>query len=281
MRFQVLFRREMRDTVLSRRFLIYLVLFFLPVALFSWFYKVIYDDPTMLVRISAFYPEPITILTPTFAMMFFVCAIVGMAVTLIAIIHSGDFIAGEQARGTLLLLSSKPLYRWEIIVAKYLSFLASFIPLMFLSLLSIHFMIPAIGIGEVPGKTFLGYFVFMLATGIVYTSISTLFSSMTKDKLKAILAALIFMMLLFTFDFIMAYLPEKTADLLSNFSLSHHANTISSYVSDGSAALRMMHTAVNGTFGNFLWSSTGIIILTVMPLVASMIILERRDIHGR
>lgn len=277
----MIFRRELRDTVFSRRFQIYILLFFLPVVLFSWFYKVISDDPTMLIRISALYPEPLTSLAPTIAMMFFVCTIAGMAVTLVAIIHAGDFIAGEQSRGTLLLLSSKPIRRWEILLAKYLSFLAAFIPLLFLSLLSIYYVIPALGLGWVPSKTFLGYFSLMLAMGTVYASISTLFSSMTNDKLKAILGALIFMMIWFTFDFIMVYLPDKTADFLGTFSVSYHANTISNYISGGGATLRMMHVAVDNSFQTFIRSSVILTLFTVVPLLAAIKILANKDIHGR
>ena len=126
----VIIKREVRDTVLSRRYLIYLSLIFIPVGLLAWLVRVLYSNPSALARVGAAYPEPIMAVTSVIALMLFVCGFVTFP-ALISIIHAGNFIAGDQEKGVLLLLASKPLQRWKILTAKYLSFLIAFVPLIF------------------------------------------------------------------------------------------------------------------------------------------------------
>lgn len=281
MRLWVIFKREVRDNVFSKRLLIYFVLLFLPVVFGAWLSYVLHEDPTPLIQMSAMFPEPITEMTPAFSMLFFAHTSI-LSVTLFAIIHTSDFIAGEQSRGTLLLLSSKPLHRWEIILGKYLAFLVVFVPLLGLSAGSMSFSISAIGIGQVPTRIVLAGFVSLLALGLVYASISTLFSSMTKRKLTATLAAFIFMVVWFTLDTIIIYVPEKIADVLVMFSLSDYTGKILGYISGEEKMLSFVHRLITEvSFTDFLWSSIAIIVLTVIPVMVSMIILEKRDIHGR
>lgn len=281
----VIFRRELRDFTLaerffSKRFLAYLALLFLPVGLMAGFSYVAYTNPSVLAKISAFYPEPIAAFTPTIALMLYVCAAAGIVVTLIAIIHAGNFIAGEQARGTLLLLSSKPVRRWEIIIGKYLGFLTAFLPLISLAFGVMYLVIAAMGIGFASGTVFVGYLIYLLILGLVYTSLSTLFSSVTKNSLQAILGAFIFMVVWFTIDFILVYLPEKIMHAAKWFSLSFHINTISGYISGGEAILRMAHPAGTG-FETFSLSLTFVILLILAPVLISIFMLGRRDIHER
>ena len=279
MALQAIFKREVRDTALSRRYLIYIGLMFIPVPIMAWLAHVLYQNPAGLARLSAAFPEPITAVTPVIAMMFFVCAALTFPI-LISIIHAGNFVAGDQARGILLPLVAKPLHRWNIIIGKYLSFLVAFIPLILASLGLMYLLIQVIGIGQVPGEAFWGFSAFILALMLVYTAFATLFSSMTRRPLQAILATLILFMVWTTFDFIMVYLPENIADILSMFSLSYHANTVSAYISGGDAVLRMMHVvgAVVSS-ADFLRSLAAIVALTVVPLAISMVVLHKRDIH--
>ena len=275
----VIFKREVRDTVLSRRYLIYLALMFIPVGLLTWLVRVLYDNPAILARVSAAYPEPIIAVTAVIALMFFVCGFV-MFPALISIIHAGNFIAGDQAGGMLLLLASKPLQRWKIIAAKYLSFLAVFVPLILASLGLMYLLIGVIGIGQAPGGVFWGFFVWILTIVIVYTSIATLFSSMTRRPLEAILATLILFMLWFTLDFIIVYLPQNIADILSRFTLSYYTQTFSAYISGGEAISLMMYNVGAVSSADFWRSLAVIITLITILVVVSMVVLHKRDIHA-
>ncbi len=281
MALRVIVKREVRDTVLSRRYLIYIAMMFIPVAIMGWLSRVLYDNPSVLARVSAAYPEPITAVTSTIAMMFLVCGTI-MFPTLITIVHAGNFIAGDQEKGMLLLLASKPIKRWQIIVGKYLAFLIVFIPLVVVSLGAMYVIVDLVGIGRVPGQVFTGFLVFTLGVVVVYTSFATLLSSVTNRPMEAILGALILFVVWFTFDFIMVYLPTNIADVLSIFSLSYHANTASAFVSGGEATLRMMHVVGRViSSADFLRSLSAVLALAVIPVAISLVALQRRDIHAR
>ncbi len=279
MALSVIIKREVRDTVLSRRYLIYVALMFIPVGLMAWLVRVMYDSPELLARVGAAYPEPIIAVTAVLALMFFVCGFVTFP-ALISIIHAGNFIAGDQEKGVLLLLVSKPLQRWKIIAGKYLSFLVVFVPLILASLGLMYLLTWVIGIGQAPGGAFWGFFVWILTIVIVYTSIATLFSSMTRRPMEAILATLILFMVWITVDFIMVYLPKNIADVLSLFTISYYAQTFSSYISGGEAISLMMYNPGVVASADF-WRALAVIVTLIVTLVvSSMVILHKRDIHA-
>lgn len=280
MGFRAIIKREVRDTVLSRRYLIYVALMFIPVGLMAWLVRVLSDNPEMLARVSAAYPEPVIRVTAVIALMFFVCGFVTFP-ALISIIHAGNFIAGDQEKGVLLLLASKPLQRWKIIAAKYLSFLVAFVPLILASLGLMYLLIGVIGIGQAPGGVFWGFFAWILTLVIVYTSIATLFSSMTRRPMEAILATLILFMVWITVDFIIVYLPTNIADVLSQFTLSYYTQTFSSYISGGEAVSLMMYNVGVVSSADFWRSLAVIAALIVILVVSSMVVLHKRDIYAR
>ncbi len=279
MALSVIIKREVRDTVLSRRYLIYIALMFIPVGLMAWLVRVMYDSPELLARVGAAYPTPILAVTAVLALMFFVCGFVTFP-ALISIIHAGNFVASDQEKGVLLLLASKPIQRWKIIADKYLSFLVAFVPLILASLGLMYLLIWAMGIGQASGGAFWGFFVWILTLVIVYTSIATLFSSMTRRPMEAILATLILFMVWITVDFIMVYLPTNIADVLSLFTISYHAQTFSSYISGGEAISLMMYNPGTVTSADF-WRALAVIVTIIVALVvASMVILHKRDIYA-
>ena len=278
MAFQVIFRRELRDTVLSRRFLIYLALILLPVVVGAGFSYAVHRDPSTLTTMTSMLPEPITQVTPAICMMIYM-DIATLSVVLVAILHSADFIAGEQARGTLQLLVSKPVRRWQIILGKYSSFLVIFIPLIFASVALMSLSLPLMGIGPVSLNVFLGYFAYLFAMGIVYISLATLFSAIARRTLTAVLATFILMIVWIMFDFIIIYLPESIANVLNNFSLSFYANNILGYISGGTAALFVVGGVPSQVLLSDYLQSWGVIFaLLVLPVIVAMLVLQQRDI---
>ncbi len=276
----VIIKREVRDTIFSKRYLIYLSLMFIPVGLVAWLVRVLYDNPSALARVGAAYPEPIIAVTPVIALMLFVCSFVTFP-ALISIIHAGNFIAGDQEKGVLLLLASKPLKRWKIIAAKYLSFLVTFVPLILASLGLMYLLTWVTGIGRAQGEVFWGFFVWILTLVIVYTSIATLFSSMMRRPMEAILATLIIFMVWITVDFIMVYLPANIADVLSLFTVSYYAQTFSSYISGGRAISLMMYNPGIVSTADF-WRALAVIVTLIAALVvSSMVVLQKKDIYAR
>ncbi|MFX0082076.1 MAG: ABC transporter permease subunit [Candidatus Hodarchaeota archaeon] len=277
-----IFIRETRDTILSKRFLLYLTLLFLPLIMNVWFSWMMYKDPSIIQEMTSFLPDPILIVNPMICMMSYL-DMATFSIALIAVLHSSDFIAGEQSRGMLTLLVSKPLHRWELIVGKYFSFMIVFLPLLTLNILLMAVSINIIGIGTVEGDLVGGYTFAVLFYGIVFTSIGTLFSVLSKRPSVASLGTMIFLILWMIFDFMNIYLPQTTADLLNTFSLSHYINKVLGFISNGKAGIFVTGGILEDpSIEIFITSLFAIlVILTLIPVLLSVIILQKKDIKNR
>jgi ABC-type transport system involved in multi-copper enzyme maturation permease subunit len=143
--------------------------------------------------------------------------------------------------------------------------------------------IDIIGIGTVKLGVLGGYIFAVLFYGIVFTSIATLFSVLSKKPAVASLGAMIFLILWMIFDFMNIYLPQTTADLLNTFSLSHYINKVLGFISNGQAGIFVTGGILEKpTIEIFLISLFAIlVILSLIPLLFSIIILEQKDIKNR
>lgn len=282
MALEVILNREIRDTILSKRFIIYLVLLLSPVVLNIWFSWMMYEDPSILEQMTAMFPEPLTKVNPTICLMSFI-DITTFPIALVAVLHSSDFIAGEKERGTLTLLISKPLRRWEIIIGKLVSFMVIFLPLLTLNFLVMTLSIIIIGIGIADFSIVAGYLAVILSYAIVYTSIAVLFSVLSKKSSMASLGTIIFLILWIILDFLTIYLPKNTADVLNNVSLSHHINIVLGYISGGKAGIFVKGgIPKDPNIGEFIYSfSVIVVILSILPILLSILIFERKDIQNR
>lgn len=282
MRLKVIFRRETRDTILSRKFLIYLILLFLPLGMNIWFSWRMYEDPSILARMTFMLPEPIQEVTPAICMMSYL-DMTTFPIALVAVLHASDFIAGEKERGMLSLLVSKPLPRWELILGKFFSFVVILLPLLTLNLLLMAFSIDRIGIGMMENDVLVGYLLAMFFYGIVYTSITTLFSAVTKKASVASLSTIVFLILWMILDFMITYLPQSTREVLNLFSLSHYINIALGFISDGNAALFVKGgVPEDPTVGTFISSLFTLLLpLTFLPLFLSLVIFQRKDVQSQ
>jgi len=281
-RLAILMRRELRERVLSKHFLIYLLLLLAPAGAGGWFSYALHQDPSALIKITELLPSgPITKVTASVCMMIY-ADILMIPMILTAVLQGGDSIAGEQSRGTLRLLISKPIHRWEIMLAKYVSFLIIFTPLTAASTLIMSLFVTAMGIGRVGTDLFLGYLTFFIVIEMVYVSIATLFSSCTRRPLTAVAAALVFVVLWMMLDLVIPYMPQETAEALKVLSPTNYTNGILSYLSQGKALPSIMggfKATVSST--EFLRSLAVVTALILVPLSLSLIALETRDIHGQ
>lgn len=183
MHLPIILYQEAINYLCSRRFIFSMLLIFLPVVIGVWFSHMMYHNPSIIVKMTGGW---ITQATPKICMMVYL-DVAPLPIALAAIINASDFIAGERARGTLQLLVSKPLGRWEIAMGKYLSFLFIFVVLIFLKLSIFNIALRFLGIGLVENKVFLSYLIALAFIGIVYTSISTLSSTLMRSTLAVIL----------------------------------------------------------------------------------------------
>lgn len=269
-----IFCQETFNYLFSRRFILSLLLIFLPAACGIWFSNMMYHNPSIIFKMTGGW---ITQVTPKVCLMVYL-DVAPLPIALTAIINASDFIAGERKRGMLQLLVSKPLGRSEIIMGKYLSFLSIFLVLIFLKLAIFNTALKFLGIGLVENRVFLSYVTALVLTGIVYTSISTLFSTLMDNTLAAILAGFLLLIAWYIFDWMIMYLPLSVSNVLEKFSLSYYINNIIGYISNGEAALFLGGFSSKVSSDLFFKSLMVILGLILVPVVASIIILQRKDI---
>ena len=272
----VIFYQETINYLSSRRFIFSLLLIFLPAVAGIWFSNMMYHNPSIIDRMTGGW---ITEVSPKICMMAYL-DVASLPIALVAIINASDFIAGEKQRGMLQLLVSKPLHHWEIVVGKYLSFSLVFLILIFLELNIFNIALKSLGIGLVENRVLLSYILVLILIGIVYTSISTLFSTMMRSTLAVILTGFLLLITWYVFDWMILYLPLSTSDVLENFSLLYHIDNIIGYTSIREAPLLLRGgVSFEVSLDLFLKSVVVILgILSLLPIILSIIILQRRDI---
>ncbi len=272
----IILYQETLNYLFSRRFIFSLLLIFLPAAIGIWFSSMMYRYPSIIARMTGGW---ITGVTPKTCMMVYLDVAV-LPVALTAIINASDFIAGERTRGMLQLLASKPLERWEIVAGKYLSFMGIFLALIFLKLSIFNVALKLLGIGLLENRTFLSYVLVLVLTGIVYTSITTLSSTLMRSTLAAILAGFLLLIAWYIFDWMILYLPLATSNILEKFSLSYYLDNIIGYTSTGKATLLLRGGVSSKASLGLLLKSIGVVLgcLVLVPVAFSTVILQRKDI---
>ena len=165
-------------------------------------------------------------------------------------------------------------------MGKYLSFLFIFLTLIFLKLSFFNIALKYLGIGLVENRVFFSYLTALVLTGIVYTSISTLFSTLLDSTLAVILAGFLLLIAWYIFDWMILYLPSSISNILEKFSLSFYVSNIINYLSEGEAALFLGGEAYSKVSLLLFLKSMVVALgcLTLVPVVASIAILQRRDI---
>lgn len=270
----VIFYQETVNYLSSRRFIFSLLLIFLPAISGVWFSNMMYHNPSIIVTMTGGW---IVQVTPKICMMVYL-DVAPLPIALVAIINASDFIAGERKRGMLQLLVSKPVHCSEIIIGKYISFLLIFLVLIFLKLAAFNIALQFLGIGLIENNVFLSYVVALALIGIVYISISTLFSSLMSSTLTAILAGFLLLIAWYIFDWMLLYLPTSTATVLEKLSLSRYVNNIIRYISMEKATLFLGGFSSTVSLRLFLKSLIIMAGLVLTPIVISIMILQRKDV---
>ncbi|WP_236629418.1 ABC transporter permease [Methanonatronarchaeum thermophilum] len=202
------------------------------------------------------------------------------SIIIISVLYASRFIAGEKTQKTLQLLVSRPVKRWKIIIGKYISFIVLFIPLLVGSVILMAIWIDIIDIGRSGWDVFFSYVAATMIYSFVYSSIATLFSTISKNTTTAALGSFIFLVGWVIIDFLTIYMPEETAEIIEHVSLAHHANEILGYISNGEAAIFAAGgiPADPGTQG-FLYSLIVIITLIILPILLAVLVFNRMEIN--
>ena len=118
MRFQTIMMKTMNDLLSFKRNIVFLILIFIAPIILSSIVSMAFNLSSMTLAnqiqtVNMFY----------IILVFFWVA--GILLVMFTSFTCGDFITKEQNDGTLLLLTSKPVQRYEIVLGKYLAFLVS------------------------------------------------------------------------------------------------------------------------------------------------------------
>jgi len=118
--------------------------------------------------------------------------IAGVPLVLLAGVTCGDFISKEDQDGTLLLLVSKPVRRYEIILGKFLAFMLSTVLLELTALLLSTLIIStAMGIDMYIFNNMLSLapyiFLYSVLVAFVFGAVSTALSSLFRSRIKTIM----------------------------------------------------------------------------------------------
>ncbi len=134
--------------------------------------------------------------------------IVGIPVVLMAGITCGDFISKEDQDGTLLMLVSKPIRRYEIVIGKFAAFMISSIILEITSILASALIFSSsLGIDVYTFNNIISLVPSLLAYSVfvafIFGAMATALSSMFRSRIKTIMIVVGLTMLIF-FGFMIA-----------------------------------------------------------------------------
>lgn len=120
MRFHIVMLKTLKDLFSIKRSLVFLIISLIPVFIFA---NVSQREAVFNFKVMTL-PMQIQMMNGIFIIMSFIW-IAGIPLVLLAAMTCGSFISKEEQDGTLLLLASKPIRRYEIIIGKFFAFLVS------------------------------------------------------------------------------------------------------------------------------------------------------------
>ncbi|PTD94475.1 hypothetical protein C9439_02355 [archaeon SCG-AAA382B04] len=276
---KILFKKEIKKILFSKKFSLYLLLIYLPLVISILVSYKAYNDPSILETLTGFLPTPLKDMNPKVAMMIHLNLSM-ISIALVAMLEGSEFISEERESKTLLFLVSRPIKRYKILMSKYMAFILIFLPLLFVSTILMSLSVYYIGIGLISYEIFFAYLIAFLLFGIIYINIVTLIGSFANKSTTASLLSLISLFGWIILDFLTIYLPIGLKDVVEEFSLSYHINTIVGYLSDGEAALLATGVnKINPSVDSLIYTTTVLVlVLTILPLILSNYIFIRSDV---
>ncbi|HEC89232.1 MAG: hypothetical protein DRN12_05495 [Thermoplasmata archaeon] len=188
MRFHVVMFKTLEDLFNLKRTIIFLIVVLLAPIIFSIIAPrdVIFNFDTMTMATQ------IQMITMVYILMTFIW-IAGIPLVLLISVTCGDFISKEEQDGTLLLLTSKPIRREEIVIGKYLAFLINIMILetivILLTPLLIYFLLPIDPLvldtmaSLIPSLILYAFFV-----ALTFGALATAFSCFSISRFKTIIS---------------------------------------------------------------------------------------------
>lgn len=131
----------------------------------------------------------------------------------------------EKKTGTIEFLLTLPVSNWQLVLAK---FFGAFVFLALSLALTLSLPVTLLKLGELDLGPVIGGYLGALGLGAAYLSLGLVMSSLTKNQIIALLAALVssFAFFIIGQDFIIASLPSSLASVLRFVSLGAHFDNI-------------------------------------------------------
>lgn len=191
----------------------------------------------------------------------------GIPLVMLAGVTCGDFISKEQDDGTLLLLVSKPIRRYEIVLGKLVAFVANaiileLILLILTPMIIFYFMGADVFILETMVKMIPGFLIYAIFVIVAFGSISIALSSLITSRMKTILVVAAVTILIF-FGFGMIRTWTLGSGMYETFGFNyvdvnyHLGNSFLMFVSSGDLRISPLTQSIMGEFtGTYIVSST-------------------------
>ncbi len=209
-----IYKKEIKTFFNTLEGYVAILIFFTITTLLLWFipseYNIIHNNKASLLPLFAVSPFVLLLLIPAITM---------------------KMISVEMLEKTTIILLSKPIKRWEIIISKFLASctigIAAIIPTLIFVYSIYQLSEPKgnIDVGEIVGS-----YIGLIMLIVTYSSIGIFSSTISNNSMISfILTVIIIILLLFGFDIIIQQYPYKTLDYLS---MMQHYESLSRGVID-------------------------------------------------
>ncbi|UCD04144.1 MAG: ABC transporter permease subunit [Candidatus Woesearchaeota archaeon] len=255
MRFQVIMSKTLKDLFSIKRSILFLItITAIPLIGAMLFMESDFGELTLASMTLAMQNQMVL----GFFMIMSFMWIAGIPLVLLAIVTCGDSISKEQQDGTLLVLVSKPVRRYEIVIGKFLAFIISAILLEVIALLIsalVIFSVMDIDIfifnnilGLMPSVFFYSLFVVF-----IFGAIATGFSSLFKNRIKTIITLAGITILIF-FGFMVIRTWTEPLGIYEDYGLNnidvnyHLGNSYVLFIQSSGTRIMPIYQGILGTF---------------------------------
>ena len=138
-------------------------------------------------------------------------------------------LAEEKKAGTIELLTTKPLYDWEVVAGK---FFAAWMLIALALLPTLIYYITIAFLGDIDNGPVIGGYIGLLLMAGVYIAVGLLASSLTENQIVAFIVGLLLMFALFLMDKVLIFIPEFMISVVEYLGIDFHFSNIARGVID-------------------------------------------------
>jgi len=192
-----------------------LVAYFAPFLVVSWFFGLIYGDNELTDAAAPLAQQEIELFSAYLTISFFW---VGLWLLALTAVLSANTLARETEKGTLKILLSKPISRWQVLLGNYAAVVAYASLVGLASLLvwaSLLIVMSDLSSAAIPEGIFAalpGAFAYLVFAVAVVAAVGLVLSLVTKSRLQTALSTLVVPILFFAFWVIRLFIDDTYED---------------------------------------------------------------------